>query len=47
VIPINNIGVLFVVSLVGIFIFKEKLIPMNYWGLFVSLLAILLIILGD
>lgn len=47
VIPINNIGVLFVVSLVGIFIFKEKLIPMNYWGLLISLMAILLIILGD
>lgn len=47
IIPINNIGVLFVVSLVGIFIFKEKLSKANYLGLVLSLFAILLIFLGD
>lgn len=46
-IPINNIGVLFVVSLFGIFVFKEKLTKINYVGLIISLLAILLIYLGD
>ncbi len=46
-IPINNIGVLFVVSLFGIFIFREKLTKYNYAGLVLTLLAILLIFLGD
>lgn len=47
IIPINNIGVLFVVSLFGIFIFHEKLTRLNYLGLLLTLLAILLIFLGD
>ena len=38
-----NIGVIVLGSLVGIFIFKEKLNKLNYWGLFLSLVAILLI----
>lgn len=46
-IPINNIGVLFVVSMFGIFIFKEKLSKQNYIGLVLSLLAIICIYLGD
>ena len=46
-IPINNIGVLFVVSMFGIFIFKEKLNKANYIGLLFTLLAILLIFFGD
>nr|WP_121272780.1 DMT family transporter [Pedobacter schmidteae] len=38
-----NIGVIVVGSLVGIFIFKEKLNKLNYWGLFLALVAIVLI----
>lgn len=38
-----NIGVIILGSLVGIFIFKEKLNKMNYWGLFLALVAILII----
>lgn len=38
-----NIGVIILGSLVGIFIFKEKLNKLNYWGLLLSLVAILLI----
>jgi len=47
VIPINNIGVLFAVSLFGIFIFREKLSRSNYAGLALTLIAIFLIFLGD
>lgn len=47
IIPINNIGVLFVVSLFGIFIFHEKLSRLNFLGLLLTLLAILLIFAGD
>ncbi len=47
IIPINNIGVLFLVSLIGIFIFKEKLSRWNYIGLALTLLSILLIYYGD
>ncbi|MEZ5047128.1 MAG: hypothetical protein R2831_09070 [Chitinophagaceae bacterium] len=46
-IPINNIGVVFLVSLVGIFFFKEKLTKLNYLGLILSILSILVIYLGD
>lgn len=46
-IPINNIGVLFLVSIFGIFVFKEKLNKLNYLGLGLTLLAIILIFLGD
>jgi uncharacterized membrane protein len=46
-IPINNIGVLFLVSIFGIFIFKEKLTRLNYIGLGLTLLAIVFIFLGD
>lgn len=38
-----NIGVIILASVVGIFIFKEKLNKLNYWGLFLALVAILLI----
>ena len=46
-IPINNIGVLLVVSLFGIMVFKERLSKKNYMGLGLTLLAIFLIYLGD
>ncbi|MFA4868787.1 MAG: EamA/RhaT family transporter [Pedobacter sp.] len=38
-----NMGVIILGSLVGILIFKEKLNKLNYWGLALSLVAILLI----
>ncbi|SMC97750.1 EamA family transporter [Pedobacter africanus] len=38
-----NMGVIIAGSLVGILIFKEKLNKLNYWGLALALLAILLI----
>lgn len=38
-----NMGVIIVGSVVGIFIFKEKLNKLNYWGLFLALVAIILI----
>jgi len=38
-----NMGVIILGSLVGIFIFKEKMNKLNYWGLFLALIAILLI----
>ena len=37
-----NMGVIIVGSVVGIFIFKEKLNKLNYWGLFLALVAIIL-----
>lgn len=46
-IPINNIGVLFVVTVVGVFVFKEKMSRLNYFGVALSILAIVLIWLGD
>ncbi len=47
IIPINNIGVLFVVSLFGIFIFKEKMSKLNYVGMVLTILSIALIYFGD
>jgi drug/metabolite transporter (DMT)-like permease len=47
IIPINNITVLFVVSLFGIFVFNEKLSKLNYIGLILTIMAILLIFAGD
>lgn len=38
-----NMGVIIVGGVVGIFIFKEKLNKLNYWGLFLALVAIILI----
>jgi len=42
-----NLGVILIGSLTGIFIFKEKLSKMNYAGLFLALLAIVLIVLSQ
>jgi drug/metabolite transporter (DMT)-like permease len=46
-IPINNIGILFTVGLVGIFLFKEKLSRSNYIGLMLTIISIILIYVGD
>lgn len=41
--PIYNVGVILVSSLTGILFFKEKLSPLNYTGLGIAFLAIILI----
>lgn len=42
-----NMGVIIIGSLVGIFVFKEKLTKMNFTGLFLALIAIILIIISQ
>lgn len=42
-----NMGVIVIGSLVGIFVFKEKLTKMNYAGLFLALIAIILIVMSQ
>ncbi|HLF50891.1 EamA/RhaT family transporter [Flavobacterium sp.] len=42
-----NMGVIIIGSLTGIFIFKEKLTKMNYIGLFLALIAIVLIVMSQ
>jgi len=42
-----NMGVIIIGSLTGIFVFKEKLSKMNYAGLFLALVAIVLIVLSQ
>ena len=42
-----NMGVIIIGSLTGIFIFKEKLSKWNYAGLFLALLAIVLIVMSQ
>ena len=42
-----NMGVIIIGSLTGIFIFKEKLSKMNYVGLFLALMAIVLIVFSQ
>ena len=42
-----NMGVIIIGSLTGIFIFKEKLSKWNYAGLFLALVAIVLIVLSQ
>lgn len=42
-----NMGVILIGSLTGIFIFKEKQSKMNYVGLFLALLAIVLIVMSQ
>lgn len=41
-----NMGVIILGSLIGIFVFKENLNKLNYWGLFLALAAIILITLS-
>ncbi len=47
IIPINNISILILVSLVGIFLLKEKITKLNLIGLILALLSITLIYFGD
>ncbi|MET0758921.1 MAG: EamA/RhaT family transporter [Flavobacterium sp.] len=42
-----NMGVIIIGSLTGIFIFKEKLTKMNFIGLFLALIAIVLIVFSQ
>ncbi|MBP6455829.1 MAG: hypothetical protein KA275_03775 [Chitinophagaceae bacterium] len=47
IIPINNISILILVSIVGIFLLNEKISKLNFLGLLLALLSISLIYLGD
>jgi len=47
IIPINNIGILALVTLYGLFIFREVLSKKNILGLILAALAILFIYFGD
>jgi drug/metabolite transporter (DMT)-like permease len=42
-----NMGVIIIGSLTGLFIFKEKLTKMNFLGLFLALIAIILIVISQ
>ena len=42
-----NIGVLIIGSLVGLFVFKEKLTKINFIGLFLALIAVVLIVISQ
>lgn len=42
-----NMGVIVIGSLVGIFVFKEKLTKMNFIGLFLAMIAIVLIVISQ
>jgi drug/metabolite transporter (DMT)-like permease len=42
-----NMGVLIIGSLVGLFIFKEKLTKTNFIGLFLALIAVILIVISQ
>ena len=42
-----NMGVIVIGSFVGIFVFKEKLTKMNYAGLFLAMIAIVLIVISQ
>lgn len=42
-----NMGVLIIGSLVGLFIFKEKLTKINFAGLFLALIAVILIVISQ
>ena len=42
-----NIGVIIIGSLVGLFIFKEKLTKINFIGLFLALIAVVLIVISQ
>lgn len=41
--PINHVGTVLLTSLLGILLFKEKLIPKNYIGILVAIIAIVMI----
>ena len=43
VFTVMNLGVIVIGTLVGLLVFKEKLSRMNYFGLFLSCIAIVLI----
>lgn len=41
--PVQNVGIVMLSALFGLFLFREKLNPINWAGIFLSILAILLI----
>ncbi len=47
VFTINNVGIVLLSTLVGLLLFKEKLSRLNYFGIIISIIAILLITLSS
>jgi multidrug transporter EmrE-like cation transporter len=45
VFSINNISIVAICTLVGLFVFKEKLTPKNWLGIGIAIISILLITL--
>lgn len=45
--PVNNVGIVLVATVAAIFIFKERLSLLNYTGIALSILAIVLIAIGE
>ncbi len=41
--PINHVGTVLLTSLLGIFIFREKMIPKNYLGIAIAVVAIVMV----
>ncbi|MCP4553311.1 MAG: hypothetical protein GY834_15005 [Bacteroidetes bacterium] len=41
--PLQNVGIVMLTAIIGLLVFKEKLSVINWIGIFVSVLAILLI----
>ncbi len=42
-----NMGVIIIGSLIGLFVFKEKLSKINFMGLFFALVAVILIVVSQ
>ncbi|WP_194852080.1 DMT family transporter [Nonlabens antarcticus] len=43
VFPINHVGTVLFAALLGVLIFKERLLPQNYWGILLAVMAIVCI----
>ena len=43
VFPINHVGTVLFAALLGFLIFKERLLPQNYWGILLAVVAIVCI----
>jgi drug/metabolite transporter (DMT)-like permease len=41
--PINHVGTVLFTALLGFVIFKERLLPQNYWGILLAVVAIVCI----
>lgn len=46
VVPVINVGIVAISSIIGYFLFKEKLSRVNWIGVFIAMIAILLMVLS-